>query len=107
MVVLWLPRTGVGDTRFGSMRDTTWPRVALRPKTPRHAVGAPCLAGTGAPPGERPGAGCIALLLMGIVGCTTVTDGTAMPDTNVAPAYRSSVSRVGVISAATNMTGKS
>lgn len=36
--------------------------------------------------------GCIALLLMGIVGCTTVTDGTAMPDTNVAPAYRSSVS---------------
>ncbi len=29
---------------------------------------------------------------MGIVGCSTVTGGTATPDTNVAPAYRSSVS---------------
>lgn len=46
--------------------------------------------------------GCIALLLMGIVGCTTVTDGTAMPDTNVAPAYRSSVSASVSASAATS-----
>jgi hypothetical protein len=32
------------------------------------------------------------VLVIGIVGCTKVTDGTAGPDTNVAPAYRSSVS---------------
>lgn len=36
--------------------------------------------------------GCIATVLMGIVGCTTVTNGTATPDTKVAPAYRQSVS---------------
>ncbi|KAA1252157.1 hypothetical protein F0Q45_00240 [Mycobacterium simiae] len=36
--------------------------------------------------------GCIAVLLMGILGCTSVTEGTATPDTKVAPAYRSSVS---------------
>jgi len=36
--------------------------------------------------------GCIAAALMGIVGCTTVTNGTATPDTKVAPAYRQSVS---------------
>ncbi|HEV7582269.1 MAG TPA: hypothetical protein VGO77_17975 [Mycobacterium sp.] len=36
--------------------------------------------------------GCIATLLMGIVGCTTVTNGTATPDTKMAPAYRQSVS---------------
>ncbi|ODR00852.1 hypothetical protein BHQ21_24020 [Mycobacterium sherrisii] len=36
--------------------------------------------------------GCIAAVLMGVVGCTTVTDGTAQPDTKVAPAYRQSVS---------------
>jgi hypothetical protein len=36
--------------------------------------------------------GCIAVLLMGIVGCTSVTEGTATPDTKLAPAYRSSVS---------------
>ncbi len=29
---------------------------------------------------------------MGVVGCTTVTEGTATPDTRLAPAYRSSVS---------------
>lgn len=29
---------------------------------------------------------------MGILGCTSVTEGTATPDTKVAPAYRSSVS---------------
>ncbi|UGT93202.1 hypothetical protein [Mycobacterium ostraviense] len=36
--------------------------------------------------------GCIAVLLMAILGCTSVTEGTATPDTKVAPAYRSSVS---------------
>ncbi|WP_144209094.1 hypothetical protein [Mycobacterium tilburgii] len=36
--------------------------------------------------------GCTAAVLMGIVGCTTVTNGTATPDTKVAPAYRQSVS---------------
>lgn len=39
--------------------------------------------------------GCVAVVLMGLVNlvaCTTVTDGTATPDTKVAPAYRSSVS---------------
>jgi len=36
--------------------------------------------------------GCLAAALMGIVGCTTVTNGTAAPDTKVAPAYRQSVS---------------
>jgi hypothetical protein len=36
--------------------------------------------------------GCVAAVIMGIVGCTTVTNGTATPDTRVAPAYRQSVS---------------
>jgi hypothetical protein len=40
--------------------------------------------------------GCTAAMLMGlinvVVGCTTVTGGSATPDTKVAPAYRSSVS---------------
>jgi hypothetical protein len=36
--------------------------------------------------------GCVAAVLMGIVGCTSVTEGTATPDTKQAPAYRSSVS---------------
>ena len=36
--------------------------------------------------------GCVAAAVMGIVGCTTVTNGTATPDTKVAPAYRQSVS---------------
>ena len=36
--------------------------------------------------------GCIAAVVMGIVGCTSVTNGTARPDTKVAPAYRQSVS---------------
>ncbi|ORB82967.1 hypothetical protein B1987_02960 [Mycobacterium kansasii] len=36
--------------------------------------------------------GCVAVLLMAILGCTSVTEGTATPDTKVAPAYRSSVS---------------
>lgn len=48
--------------------------------------------------------GCIALVLMGVVGCTTMTDGTATPDTNVAPAYRSSVS---VSASASSVTSRS
>nr|WP_128618073.1 hypothetical protein [Mycobacterium lepraemurium] len=36
--------------------------------------------------------GCVAAALIGIVGCTSVTNGTATPDTRVAPAYRQSVS---------------
>lgn len=36
--------------------------------------------------------GCVAAVILGIVGCTTVTRGTATPDTKVAPAYRQSVS---------------
>jgi hypothetical protein len=36
--------------------------------------------------------GGVAAVLMGIVGCTNVTEGTATPDTKVAPAYRQSVS---------------
>ncbi|WP_261860029.1 hypothetical protein [Mycobacterium marinum] len=51
--------------------------------------------------------GCIAVLLIGIVGCTSVTDGTATPDTKVAPAYRSSVSLSISASAATSSVGES
>jgi hypothetical protein len=40
--------------------------------------------------------GCIAVAPMGLInvvaGCTTVTDGAATPNTNLAPAYRQSVS---------------
>jgi hypothetical protein len=39
---------------------------------------------------------------MAIVGCTTVTGGTASPDTNVAPAYRQSVSASVSASSATS-----
>ncbi|OMC44072.1 hypothetical protein A5745_22005 [Mycobacterium sp. IS-2888] len=46
--------------------------------------------------------GCVAVVVMGIVGCTTVTNGTATPDTKVAPAYRQSVSASVSASAATS-----
>ena len=46
--------------------------------------------------------GCIAAVLLGIVACTTVTGGTATPNTKVAPAYRSSVSASLSASAATS-----
>jgi hypothetical protein len=36
--------------------------------------------------------GCIAVVSMGVVACTTVTNGTGAPDTKLAPVYRSSVS---------------
>ena len=46
--------------------------------------------------------GCVAAALLGIVGCTTVTNGTATPDTKVAPAYRQSVSASVSASSATS-----
>src|SRR5208283_1081234 len=46
--------------------------------------------------------GCIAAALIGIVGCTTVTNGTATPDTKIAPAYRQSVSASVSASSATS-----
>ncbi|WP_082983214.1 hypothetical protein [Mycobacterium sp. 1423905.2] len=51
--------------------------------------------------------GCMAVLAMGIVGCTSVTEGTATPDTNVAPAYRSSVSASVSASSATSSVRES
>ncbi|MGD1171136.1 hypothetical protein ACKUVQ_24105 [Mycobacterium seoulense] len=51
--------------------------------------------------------GCIAATLMGVVGCTTVTNGTATPDTQVAPAYRQSVSASVSASSATSRVRES
>ncbi|OBH11878.1 hypothetical protein [Mycobacterium sp. E3247] len=51
--------------------------------------------------------GCIAATLMGIVGCTSVTNGTATPDTQVAPAYRQSVSASVSASSATSRVRES
>jgi hypothetical protein len=36
--------------------------------------------------------GCVATVLLAVVGCTTVTDGTPNANTAIAPAYRASVS---------------
>ena len=44
---------------------------------------------------------------MGVVGCTTVTKGTARPDTQVAPAYRQSVSASVSASSATSRVRES
>jgi hypothetical protein len=46
--------------------------------------------------------GCVATILMAIVGCTSVTEGTASVDTAIAPAYRASVSASVSASAATS-----
>jgi hypothetical protein len=46
--------------------------------------------------------GCVAASVMGIVGCTSVTNGTAKPDSSVAPAYRQSVSASVSASSATS-----
>jgi hypothetical protein len=46
--------------------------------------------------------GCVAMILMAIVGCTSVTDGTPTADTAMAPAYRESVSASVSASAATS-----
>jgi hypothetical protein len=51
--------------------------------------------------------GCVAAVLMGIVGCTTVTGGTATPDTKVAPAYRQSVSASASASSVTSRVRES
>ena len=51
--------------------------------------------------------GCAAAALIGIVGCTSVTNGTATPDTNVAPAYRQSVSASVSASSATSRVRES
>ncbi|MGZ4512779.1 MAG: hypothetical protein ACXVX4_15915 [Mycobacterium sp.] len=48
------------------------------------------------------GLGCVAVALIGIVGCTTVTTGTATPNTKMAPAYRQSVSASVSASSATS-----
>jgi hypothetical protein len=42
--------------------------------------------------------GCLAAVLLVIVGCTSVTDGTPTADTAIAPAYRASVSASSVTS---------
>jgi hypothetical protein len=46
--------------------------------------------------------GCFATILMAIVGCSSVTDGTPTADTAIAPAYRESVSASISASAATS-----
>jgi hypothetical protein len=46
--------------------------------------------------------GCLAAILMAVVGCATVTDGTPTADTAMAPAYRESVSASVSASAATS-----
>jgi hypothetical protein len=51
--------------------------------------------------------GCAATALLGLVGCTTVTNGTASPDTKVAPAYRQSVSASVSASSATSRVRES
>jgi hypothetical protein len=51
--------------------------------------------------------GCVAAALMGVVGCTTVTNGTAGPDTKAAPAYRQSVSASVSASVATSSVRES
>jgi hypothetical protein len=51
--------------------------------------------------------GCVAAVVMGIVGCTTFTNGTATPDTKVAPAYRQSVSASVSASSATSRVRES
>ena len=48
------------------------------------------------------GIGCMAMILIGIVGCTSITDGTPTADTAMAPAYRESVSASASASAATS-----
>lgn len=55
--------------------------------------------------------GCVAAAAIGVInvvaGCSTVTDGTATPDTNLAPAYRQSVSASVSASAATSSVQES
>jgi hypothetical protein len=51
--------------------------------------------------------GATATVLMGIVGCTSITAGTPAADTHMAPAYRSSVSASVSASSATSRTRES
>ncbi len=51
--------------------------------------------------------GCVAVVIMGIVGCTSVTGGKAAPDKKVAPAYRQSVSASVSASVATSRVRES
>jgi hypothetical protein len=53
-------------------------------------------------PGAARVAGCIAVVLIAVVGCTTVTDGAPGADVAIAPAYRASVSASVSASAATS-----
>ena len=53
-------------------------------------------------PGVARAAGCVATVLIVVVGCTTVTDGSPGADTAIAPAYRASVSASVSASAATS-----
>jgi hypothetical protein len=46
--------------------------------------------------------GCVATILLAVVGCTSVTEGTPTADTAMAPAYRESVSASVSASAATS-----
>ncbi len=51
--------------------------------------------------------GCVATILTGIVGCSSVTDGTPTVDTAMAPAYRESVSASVSASAVTSSVRES
>lgn len=53
-------------------------------------------------PSAARAAGCIAVVLIAVVGCTTVTDGSPGVDVAMAPAYRASVSASVSASAATS-----
>jgi hypothetical protein len=51
--------------------------------------------------------GCIAIIALAVVGCTTVTDGAPNADTAIAPAYRASVSASVSASVATSSVRES
>ncbi|UMB71552.1 hypothetical protein [Mycobacterium paraterrae] len=53
-------------------------------------------------PSAARAAGCIAAVLIAVVGCSTITDGSPSADTAIAPAYRQSVSASVSASAATS-----
>jgi ElaB/YqjD/DUF883 family membrane-anchored ribosome-binding protein len=71
----------------------------MKPMSGRRASGAP--ASRRLQVGVR-ATGCVATILMAIVGCTSVTDGAPTADTAMAPAYRESVSASVSASAATS-----
>lgn len=71
----------------------------MKPMSGRRASGVP--ASRQLQVGVR-ATGCVATILMAIVGCTSVTDGAPTADTAMAPAYRESVSASVSASAATS-----